>query len=96
MLQKRIISIDEFLIALNMSITNHIFEDHGTPVQKRWLFWVNKYDDKPNEYYFNNGKGNVYAFKRMKDYGEIWMKKQYKDDSNRPQWSLWNTWQVVD
>ena len=76
-------------------------ETHTNP--ECWVFYqpgpgeefsMNVADDGSVEYFYNDGKGTIRAFKDMPEYKEVWAAVRQVDNGNR--WSIWNRWSSYD
>ena len=85
------ITVKEFLDGTGISIGCWIFQNRGSDHKT----FKTKAHDHPTIYFYDNGLGTVWKFKKMPEYRELWVSKWDKL-SEKPEWSMWSTFKIFN
>lgn len=85
------ITMEEFLNGTGISIACWIFRDRGPDHNT----FKSEARGHPTIYFYRNGLGITWKFKRMPEYKELWVSK-WDNNVEKPEWSMWSTFKILD
>ena len=85
------VTLTEFLNGTGLSIGCWIFRDRGSNPKT----FKSEARGHPTIYYYRNGLGITWKFKRMPEYKELWASK-WDNTVEKPEWTMWSTFKLLN
>lgn len=85
------ITMKEFLDKTGIDVGCWILRDYGPNCK----IFKSEARGHPTIYFYRNGLGITWKFKRMPEYKELWVSK-WDNNVEKPEWSMWSTFKILD